>query len=105
MATPGLYRVFLDKGAQREIKSLEKNVRLLLEAALNALPQNPFPPNSKSLSHFYGCRRLRFAGDWRALYYVWPESRIIVVLCVGHRREIYRRREKVEQRLHTWSGI
>ncbi|MBF0208598.1 MAG: type II toxin-antitoxin system RelE/ParE family toxin [Oligoflexia bacterium] len=35
-----------------------------------------------------GCRRLR-VGDWRVVYQIEPESNTILIVKIGHRKEVY----------------
>jgi len=60
-----------------------------VNTAIRALSENPHPPDSKKLQgedHLY---RIRI-GDYRVLYMVQDERLIVLVVDVGHRRDIYR---------------
>jgi mRNA interferase RelE/StbE len=52
------------------------------------LEENSRPTGSKQLSGFKDLYRLRI-GDYRAIYSVEEEIVTIIVLDVGHRKEIY----------------
>ena len=57
--------------------------------AIDRLALNPVPPDSKTLSGLKGCRRIR-VGDWRVVYRIEHARLVILILRLGHRREIYR---------------
>lgn len=52
------------------------------------LAENPRPPASRPLRGREGWR-LR-VGDYRILYTIHDEVLVIVIVTVGHRREVYR---------------
>ena len=82
------YQVIIKRSAEKELDALQENVRERLLKRLRALEGNPRPVGSKKLQG-QESYRLR-AGDYRVLYLVDDKTRIVVVLAVGHRREVYR---------------
>jgi mRNA interferase RelE/StbE len=55
---------------------------------LQALASEPRPPGSTKLS---GSEQYRIRqGDWRAVYEIDDEKKTVVVVKIGHRREVYR---------------
>lgn len=58
--------------------------------ASQALAANPFPPKSKKLAALDDLHRVR-VGDYRLIYSVENNELIIVVVSVGHRRDIYKK--------------
>jgi mRNA interferase RelE/StbE len=56
---------------------------------IDQLPANPFPSQSLKLHGAEHLYRLR-VGDYRVVYEVDPESFVIVVHYLRHRREVYR---------------
>jgi mRNA interferase RelE/StbE len=54
---------------------------------LLALEDNPRPAGAKKL-HGEDSYRLR-VGDYRVLYTIDDQSRVVTVYAVGHRREVY----------------
>ena len=57
--------------------------------ALEELEADPRPAGASSLVGYSGALRIR-VGDWRVVYRVVDERLLVLVLQVGHRREIYR---------------
>lgn len=66
-----------------------KTVRLIVERT-RQLSEDPFGPNMKKLKGTKQLYRLR-VGDYRVIYTVDTEGRIIVLVLVGHRKDVYRK--------------
>ena len=56
---------------------------------LDALASQPFPPGVKKLINQENVFRVR-VGDYRILYQVEADKLLILVLRVGHRKDVYR---------------
>jgi mRNA interferase RelE/StbE len=82
------YTVIVKKSAQKELDSLPKKLQLRIRGVIDLLAINPFPPNSKKLQGRDGYRIK--TGDYRILYNVDGDQLLVLVLRVGHRRDIYR---------------
>ncbi|MEX5248079.1 UNVERIFIED_CONTAM: type II toxin-antitoxin system RelE/ParE family toxin [Kocuria sp. CPCC 205295] len=57
--------------------------------ALNALADDPRPPGCLKLQGGEGELRFRI-GDYRVVYDVVDDELVVLILRVGHRREVYR---------------
>jgi len=85
------YRLIFTPSAERAFLALPTHVRTRLDARLLALQEQPRPAGVKLLAGVKGVYRLR-VGDYRVLYEVRDAELLVLVLAVGHRREVYRRR-------------
>jgi mRNA interferase RelE/StbE len=86
------HEVELSPGAERVLRKLEKSDRAAAQrviAALEGLQAEPRTRSATALVGPSGALRLR-VGDWRVVYRVEDERLLVLVLQVGHRREIYR---------------
>ena len=84
----GKYRVELKKSVQKDFDSIPKKDLQRIIWALEALADDPHPPQSKKLS---GREQYRLRqGSYRILYSIEDDLLIIFVVAVGHRKEIYR---------------
>jgi len=83
------YRVELADRALKEAKALPRDVRQRLVATLDDLAVDPRPPGAKRLTNHPGYRVRK--GDYRILYVIDDDKRVIRVLRMGHRRDIYSR--------------
>ena len=84
------YRVDFTAGAARQLRKLPKEVRDRLASHLSALAYNPRPAGSKKLKGEEGYR-IR-VGDYRILYEIHDAALWVLIVSVGHRREVYRER-------------
>ena len=75
------------------LKTLQTKFRKQITKKINALAGNPFPPSSRVVRCKMGgdCRvhRIR-SGVYRVLYSVRENPSEIVILDIGHRKDVYR---------------
>jgi mRNA interferase RelE/StbE len=84
------YKVVWRSFALKELKKIDQASQRRLIAAAKILSDNPFPPNSKKVVGPHEIQRIR-VGDYRLLYKVEEVELIVLVVKVGHRRNVYRR--------------
>jgi mRNA interferase RelE/StbE len=83
------YALEFTASASREFRALDRQVQRRVSEKVNALCEDPFPPGSKKLKAQADHFRIR-VGDYRVVYRVDGKRVVIVIVRVGHRREIYR---------------
>ncbi len=84
------FRFVFKPSAGRAFLALPKDLQKRLDKRLISLQDTPRPLGVKALTGEPGVFRLR-VGDYRVLYEVHDDVLIVlVVLKVGHRREVYR---------------
>ena len=84
-----VYRVELRPAAVRALRKVDPQQRLRLQGAIALLAQDPRPPSSRPLKGRPGYR-VR-VGDYRILYTVTDDVLLVVVVTLGHRRDVYER--------------
>ena len=84
-----MYRIEFGHRAQRAFRNLPPDIQRRLDPAIMALANNPRPPGCIKLSGEESLWRIR-VGDYRIVYQVQDDRRLVLVLKLGHRREIYR---------------
>jgi mRNA interferase RelE/StbE len=82
------YQVEFRPAALRELRRLDRSVQPRIQGAITLLAQDPRPPASRPLRGREGYR-LR-VGDYRIIYTINDGVLLIVVVTIGHRREVYR---------------
>lgn len=82
------YEVRLSSAARKQLHKFDRPVQTFLLNALNLLADNPRPPAAKSLVGRPGQLRVRVR-DYRIIYQVRDQELIVLVLSMGHRRDIY----------------
>ena len=83
------YSIRFTPRAQRDFSALDRTVQHRLRRHIDRLGENPFPPGAKKLHAEEPYYRIR-VGDYRVIYQVEAHQLVIVVVKVGHRREVYR---------------
>lgn len=85
------YTVEFVRSAEKEFLRLPKKIRLRIEEALKLLAISPFSEllKIKKLKGTEDAFRIRI-GEYRMIYQIKQETLIVLVIKVGHRREIYR---------------
>lgn len=83
------YRIELRPAAVRALKKLDPPVRRRIQGAIALLAEDPRPPAARALRGRPGLR-VR-VGDHRIIYTVADDVLLIVVVTVGHRRDVYDR--------------
>jgi len=84
------YSIQLSRKAQKQLSALPKAIQERLQVKIGALATEPRPPGTVALQGIKGLLRLR-VGDYRIIYQVDDDILIVLVVEVGHRREVYKR--------------
>ncbi|WP_210495431.1 type II toxin-antitoxin system RelE/ParE family toxin [Patulibacter sp. SYSU D01012] len=84
------YEVQLAPAAARQLRKLDPQVRRRIQAALELLAQDPRPPAATRLVGGAGEWRVR-TGDYRIVYEIHDGTLLVLVLRIGHRRDVYDR--------------
>ena len=84
------YQVVLSPSAIRQLRKFDPDIRRRIQAVLELLAENPRPPAATRLAGGAGERRVR-TGDYRVIYEIHEGRLLVLVLRLGHRREVYER--------------
>jgi mRNA interferase RelE/StbE len=84
-----MYRVLLERSAEKDLLRLSSGIHNRIIAAIQTLATNPRPPGCRKLSGSKNDWRIRVA-DYRVIYEIADEIRIVRVNRVRHRRDVYR---------------
>ena len=82
------YRVEVSRRAANAVTSLDKPLRRKILAAIDALSGDPRPTGCKKLAG-QETWRIRVS-DYRIIYEIHDQVLLVIVVDIGHRREIYR---------------
>jgi mRNA interferase RelE/StbE len=82
------YRIEFAPLARRQIKKLPREVQKRIIDRVEELAINPRPAGVKKLVSGENLFRVR-VGEYRAIYQIRDRELIVVIVKVGHRREIY----------------
>ncbi|GGK76674.1 type II toxin-antitoxin system RelE family toxin [Ornithinimicrobium pekingense] len=82
------YRVEVAPAAVRQLRKLNPDARRRVQAAVELLADQPRPNAAKKLVGGDGEWRVR-TGDYRIIYEIRDDVLLVLVVAVGHRRDIY----------------
>lgn len=83
------YAIELRPAAVRALKNIDHQHRDRIRGVIALLGEDPRPPGAKTLTGREGYR-VR-VGDYRIIYTINDAVLIIVVVSLGHRRDVYER--------------
>jgi len=83
------YSVSYSRAAAKAFRRIHPREQRRIMEAIEALVDDPRPDGSVQLAGGEGELRIRI-GDYRVVYDIRDEQLIILVLRIGHRREVYR---------------
>jgi mRNA interferase RelE/StbE len=84
------YTVEFTPRAARDFRKLAPEVRRRIAPKIDALTRNPRPNGAEKIRGGDDLYRIR-VGDYRVLYQVKDQRLLVLVVQMGHRREIYRK--------------
>jgi len=84
-----LYKLYLERAAERDLKRLstENFHRLITE--IKMLAKEPRPPGARKITGSKDDWRIR-VGDWRVVYEIDNKQKVVRIMRVRLRREVYR---------------
>ena len=82
------WRVVFARTAEKELAKLASDIQLRIGKTIRSLEDDPFRAGTKRLK---GREEFRIrVSDYRVLYTVQHDVRVVTVSAIGHRREVYR---------------
>ena len=91
MSSVARYTVFLKPSVQRALKKITAPALKRIARAIDSLSSNPRPSGVTALQGGPGLLRIR-VGDYRIIYTVHDDVLTVLVVTIGHRRDVYQRR-------------
>jgi mRNA interferase RelE/StbE len=83
------YRIEVTGRAAKQLAELAAPDRKRVSRRIDALAGQPRPKDSRKLSGADDLWRIRI-GDYRVVYQIQDQVLVIVIVRIGHRREVYR---------------
>lgn len=85
------FQVSFERAADRALDSLPKRDCARVLSKIESLERDPRPTGAKKLVGETDVWRIR-VGDYRVIYRVKDAELVILIIKIGHRREVYRGR-------------
>jgi mRNA interferase RelE/StbE len=83
------YRLEFARSIRRDLKKIEKKEVRGILSAIESLAGNPRPARAKKLTN-QELFRIRI-GNYRVIYEIHDDRLVVLVLKVGHRKDVYRK--------------
>ena len=84
------YRVEFKRSAAKELKKIPKSDQRRIRDKIDSLCENLPEPATTKMKGDNPFHRIR-VGDYRIIYEIHGDVLLIMVLKIGHRKEVYRR--------------
>jgi mRNA interferase RelE/StbE len=79
----------ISRTAEKQLRALSVDAQRRLARAMVALADDPFPRGSRKLVGYQDVFRIR-VGVYRVIYDVAEAQLVIIILKIGHRKDVYR---------------
>jgi len=83
------YKLEISATAEKQLKKLDRGDQIRLLRTIQRLAEEPRPKGCRKLRGYVDVYRLR-VGTYRILYRVENHRLVVLVLKIGHRKDIYR---------------
>ena len=83
------YEVVIKPSAKKSLDGMPAHAKARIVRGLEALAENPRHPGAIKLESEHDLYRVRI-GSYRAIYTIEDDRLVVLVLKIGHRREVYR---------------
>ncbi|PIP16622.1 MAG: hypothetical protein COX46_01115 [bacterium (Candidatus Ratteibacteria) CG23_combo_of_CG06-09_8_20_14_all_48_7] len=85
------FQIKFDTRAARDLRKLRQKSAVIIPSlirTINSLPTDPYQgkPLKGNKRGCYSCR----VGDYRIIYEIYPTEKIIHIIRIGNRKEVYR---------------
>ena len=82
-----MYRIYFEKDAKNFLKKLKSGEQAQIIKRIENLQENPFV-GKRLAGNLFGLWRLRI-DKYRVLYKILEDKLIIIILDIGHRKNVY----------------
>jgi mRNA interferase RelE/StbE len=83
------YSVELTRTAEKQLRRIAKRDRIRVVEAIQGLADRPRPQGARKLQGYDDVYRIR-VGQYRVVYEIVENRVLVIVLKVGHRKDIHR---------------
>jgi mRNA interferase RelE/StbE len=84
------FRIEFTKSAAKELRSIPKSAQKRIARKIDSLNENPPDPMQTKMKGNNPFHRLR-VGDYRIVYEIQDDTLLILIIKIGHRRDVYKR--------------
>ncbi|MEW6686942.1 MAG: type II toxin-antitoxin system RelE/ParE family toxin [Candidatus Edwardsbacteria bacterium] len=85
-----LFKIDPKRSFEHDLRKIDRKFIPKILEAIESLSENPFPVQSRKMKGSESSYRLR-VGDYRVIYQIDTEKKIVTVYYARHRKDIYKR--------------
>ncbi|CAF23714.1 type II toxin-antitoxin system RelE family toxin [Candidatus Protochlamydia amoebophila] len=82
------YELFVNPRVEKALSKIDKHMALKIRNNIRSLAANPRPLGVKKIKGNDNAYRIR-VGDYRIIYEIYDSKILILIVNVGHRKEVY----------------
>ena len=82
------YIIRFSHSAKKDIRRIPSAILQRIQDAMDALRKDPLPDGCEPIRGYKHCYRIRI-GNYRVVYEVATQIRIITIIRIGHRQNVY----------------
>jgi mRNA interferase RelE/StbE len=86
-----MIKILIERKAEKSIKKLPKRIAGKVIEKIQELKSEPRPLGSRKIVGSEGDYRIRI-GDYRVVYELDEENEQLIIMAVGHRRDVYKKK-------------
>ena len=83
------YKIEISATAERQLKKIRREDQISILRSISLLAVDPRPGGCRKMSGYDDVYRIR-VGKYRVIYEIDGKRIVVIILKIGHRREIYR---------------
>lgn len=83
------YKIEISATAERQLKKIRREDTVRIVRSISLLAIEPRPDGCRKLSGYDNIYRIR-VGNYRVIYEIDGKQIIVVILKIGHRKDVYR---------------
>ncbi|MCD6237862.1 MAG: type II toxin-antitoxin system RelE/ParE family toxin [Thermotogae bacterium] len=84
-----MYEIYLERAAERDLKRISAKQFQHIISKIKVLAANPRPTGCRKITGSKSDWRIRI-GNYRVIYEIDDKEKIVRILRIRHRREVYR---------------
>lgn len=84
-----IYEIVFKRSVLKDIRRIPRIFLEKIQQKISGLSENPFPAGAEKIEGYEHHYRIRL-GHYRIIYEVQATIRIVTVIRIGHRKDVYR---------------
>ena len=84
------FAIALKRSVLKDLRRIPQSIVRAIQDRIAALSENPFPSGVESIEGYAHHYRIRM-GNYRIVYEVAATVRIITIVRIGHRKDVYKK--------------